>query len=73
APCQPAGINVEGLKRRGFSSDALLEIRRAYKEVYRKGQTVAEALAALEAKAAEYPQLKVFTDFIAGASRGIVR
>jgi UDP-N-acetylglucosamine acyltransferase len=73
APCVPAGINVEGLKRRGYSSDALLEIRRAYKEVYRKGLTVTEALTALEAKAAEYPELKVFTDFIAGASRGIVR
>lgn len=73
APCQPAGINVEGLKRRGYSSEALLEIRRAYKEVYRKGQTVAEALAALEAKAEAYPELKAFTDFIANASRGIVR
>ena len=73
APCVPAGINTEGLKRRGFSSEALLEIRRAYKEVYRKGQTVAEALAALEEKAASLPELKLFTDFIANASRGIVR
>ena len=73
APCVPAGINTEGLKRRGFSSEALLEIRRAYKEVYRKGQTVAEALAALEEKAAEVAELKLFTEFIANASRGIVR
>ena len=73
APCVPAGINTEGLKRRGYGSEALLEIRRAYKEVYRKGQTVAEALAALEEKAAQVPELKLFTDFIANASRGIVR
>jgi UDP-N-acetylglucosamine acyltransferase len=73
APCVPGGINTEGLKRRGYSSEALLEIRRAYKEVYRKGQTVAEALAALQDKAAEVPELKLFTDFIANASRGIVR
>ncbi len=73
APCVPAGINTEGLKRRGYSSEALLEIRRAYKEVYRKGQTVAEALAALEDQAATMPELKLFTDFIANASRGIVR
>ncbi len=73
APCVPAGINTEGLKRRGFDGDVLLEIRRAYKEVYRKGQTVAEALATLQDKAAEVPELKLFTDFIANASRGIVR
>lgn len=73
APCVPGGINTEGLKRRGYSSEALLEIRRAYKEVYRKNQTTAEALAALADKAAQFPELKVFTDFIANASRGIVR
>ena len=72
-PCTAAGLNSEGLKRRGFSSEVLLEIRRAYKEVYRKGLTTEQALAALEEKAAEIPEVKVFTDFIANASRGIVR
>lgn len=69
----PAGLNVEGLKRRGFSSDAILEVRRAYKEVYRKGLTVQEALDALAEKAAEFPEVKAFTDFIANSSRGIIR
>ncbi|WNO61998.1 acyl-ACP--UDP-N-acetylglucosamine O-acyltransferase [Rheinheimera sp. MMS21-TC3] len=73
APCVPGGINTEGLKRRGYSSEALLEIRRAYKEVYRKNQTTAEALAVLADKAEQYSELKVFTDFIANSSRGIVR
>ncbi len=73
SPCVPAGMNTEGLKRRGFNADVLLELRRAYKEVYRKGQTVPEALAALADKAEQVPELKVFTDFIANASRGIVR
>lgn len=72
-PCTAAGLNSEGLKRRGFSSEALLEIRRAYKEVYRKGLTVEQALTALEEKSALVPEVKVFTDFIANASRGIVR
>lgn len=72
-PCTAAGLNSEGLKRRGFSSEVLLEIRRAYKEVYRKGLTTEQALAVLEDKAAAIPEVKVFTDFIANASRGIVR
>ncbi|WP_337840657.1 acyl-ACP--UDP-N-acetylglucosamine O-acyltransferase [Rheinheimera sp.] len=69
----PAGLNVEGLKRRGFSADAILEVRRAYKEVYRKGLTVQEALDALADKAAEFAEVKLFTDFIASSSRGIIR
>lgn len=73
APCVPGGINTEGLKRRGYSSAALLEIRRAYKEVYRKNQTITEALAVLADKAEQFAELKVFTDFIANSSRGIVR
>ncbi|MFC4654867.1 acyl-ACP--UDP-N-acetylglucosamine O-acyltransferase [Rheinheimera marina] len=69
----PAGLNVEGLKRRGFSADAILEVRRAYKEVYRKGLTVQEALEVLADKAAEFAEVKLFTDFIANSSRGIIR
>lgn len=72
-PATPAGINVEGLKRRGFSPEALLEIRRAYKEIFRKGLTVAEAISSLEEKSAQFPEVKVFTDFIANATRGVVR
>ena len=69
----PAGLNVEGLKRRGYSADAILEVRRAYKEVYRKGLTVQEALEVLADKAAEFAEVKLFTDFIANSSRGIIR
>jgi len=69
----PAGLNAEGLKRRGFSPEVLLEIRRAYKEVYRKGLTVQEALDVLADKAAEFAEVKLFTDFIANSSRGIIR
>ncbi len=69
----PQGINSEGLKRRGFTTEAILEIRRAYKVLYRQGLTVSEALAQLTEKSAEFTELKLFTDFIANAPRGIIR
>ncbi len=56
-----------------LAADAILEVRRAYKEVYRKGLTVQEALDALAEKSAEFPEVKAFTDFIANSSRGIIR
>lgn len=69
----PHGINSEGLKRRGFSSDAILEIKRAYKVLYRQGLTVNDAVAALADKAEQLPEIKVFTDFIVQSPRGIIR
>lgn len=69
----PFGLNSEGLKRRGFTKETILQIRRAYKEVYRKGQTLAEAAIALESLAEGHPEVVDFLAFIQNSSRGIIR
>ncbi|MGA1695190.1 MAG: acyl-ACP--UDP-N-acetylglucosamine O-acyltransferase, partial [Burkholderiaceae bacterium] len=46
-PASPHGINVEGLKRRGFSDEDIQALRRAYKQIYKSGSTLVEALSAL--------------------------
>ena len=66
----PKGLNTEGLKRRGFTSEQLTSIKRAYREVYRKGLTVNEALENLNDSD---PAVKLFKDFIKQSSRGIIR
>lgn len=73
SPAVPVGINSEGLKRRGFTAETLLEIRRAYKEIYRKGNTVAEALAALAEQSQANSEIKRLTQFIEQSQRGIIR
>lgn len=70
---EPRGLNTEGLKRRGFSKDAMTEIKRAYRTLYRSSLTTAEALAALEESSKNFPEVKLMTDFIASSSRGIIR
>ena len=70
---QPHGINAEGLKRRGFTAEAVLEIRRAYKVLYRQNLTVTEAITELSPKAAQWPEIKLFTDFVQNSPRGIIR
>jgi len=70
---QPRGINTEGLKRRGFSKEAITAIRRAYKTIYRSELTVDEALSQLAQASADVPEVKLMTDFIANSSRGIIR
>jgi UDP-N-acetylglucosamine acyltransferase len=72
-PAQPRGINSEGLKRRGFSAEAIAAIKRAYKDLYRSGQTLEEAARKVGEAAAEEPALKIMADFLAAPGRGIVR
>jgi len=72
-PAKPFGLNSEGLKRRGFASDIILSIKRAYKEVYRKKQSVDEALSAIAAQDASSPELELFTHSVKQSTRGIIR
>ena len=72
-PASPFGLNSEGLKRRGFDKDVILTIKRAYKEVYRKGLNVNEALVNVEALAEDMEELTFFSEFIRNSSRGIAR
>ena len=72
-PCAPHGINAEGLKRRGFTPEAIAALRRAYKTLYKSSLTLAEARAELEAQAAGSPEVRTLLDFLATSSRGILR
>ncbi|MDX1341794.1 MAG: acyl-ACP--UDP-N-acetylglucosamine O-acyltransferase [Reinekea sp.] len=72
-PAAPHGMNFEGLKRRGFSKDALRALRKAYKVVYREGKTVKEAIAELTDVQPILPELAVFIDSIERSQRGIAR
>lgn len=72
-PAKPFGLNSEGLKRRGFDKDVILQIKRAYKAVYRQGLTIDEAMQKITDDGADRVELTLFTDFIKNSSRGIIR
>ena len=44
------GINVRGLRRRGFTSEEITELKRAYKIIYRSGLTTSSAIEEIESK-----------------------
>lgn len=73
SPAAPHGINSEGLKRRGFSGDALAAIKRAYKTLYRSGLTLEEAKIQLNQQVAENTEVQIMADFLNRSQRGIVR
>jgi UDP-N-acetylglucosamine acyltransferase len=72
-PAATHGINAEGLKRRGFSADAVSAIKRAYKTLYREGLTLADARDKIGHMLNQTPELGGFHAFISAPGRGIVR
>ncbi len=70
---KPFGLNVVGMRRRGFSPEAMLSLRRAYKVIYRQGLTLKQALENLHEMLATCPEVQVFIDFINLSQRGLVR
>ncbi len=70
---QPYGINSEGLKRRGFSADAIARIKRAYKTLYKSGRGLDDARREISAMVGECPQLQLLIDFLGASTRGIIR
>ena len=79
-PPAPHGINVEGLKRRGFEPATIASLRTAYKSLYRSGLTLDEARSAIEAQtvaavdtAQAADALRTLSRFLGSVTRGIVR
>jgi UDP-N-acetylglucosamine acyltransferase len=70
---KPSGLNKEGLKRHGFSTETITLLRKAYKIVYREGLTIQQALDKLQPLCAISEEVASFADFISRSSRGIVR
>ena len=76
-PAEATGINAEGLRRRGFSAERIARVKGMHRTLYRKGLTLAAAVAEIESTRGEAPDsdadVALMLDFLASADRGIVR
>ena len=70
---RPYGINAEGLRRRGFSPEAITALKRAYRTLYRSGLTLEEAKRDLAQQARQAPEIRLLLDFVSEPGRGIIR
>ncbi len=70
---EPYGINTEGLKRRGFSKEAIQAIRRAYKILYKSGMKLTDAINEISKMAKTHPELEMLTEFLGNSERGVIR
>ena len=68
---KPFGLNVVGLRRGGFSSEAIRNLKEAYRIVFASDLNTSQALAALEDSGMASPEVQRFIDFIKRSPRGI--
>jgi len=72
-PAVPHSVNAIGLQRRGFTPGQILNIRRAYRVLYRSGLKLRTALEELEKAAETQVEIRSFVEFIKRSERSIVR
>ena len=72
-PARAHGLNMEGLRRRGFPEESRKALRRAYRTLYRESLSLQDALAALREQAASSAEVGKLVKFLEQQSRGIVR
>jgi UDP-N-acetylglucosamine acyltransferase len=73
-PIKPRGVNTEGLKRRGYSTEQITNIKNAYRILYRKDLKLSESLKKIKELAHDQKELELLLESIKLASdRGIIR
>jgi len=70
---EPKGVNIEGMKRRGFSLEQIENVKQVYKILYRNGLSYSEAKSIIEEMAQDKVELQTFISFFNQSTRGIVR
>lgn len=67
------GINVIGLRRRGFSKEKIKEIKTVYKKLFRSRLPLSEAISRVEQEGPHSEEIKYMLEFIKNSKRGICR
>lgn len=71
-PIRYAGLNLVGLRRRGFSNELIQLIHEAYRLLYSKG-IIAEGIEEIQRNLQITPEIQYIIDFVSSSKRGIIR
>ena len=76
-PLSVRGLNLEGLRRRGFSPERIAAVKQMHRLLYRQGLTLDAARSAIAKLPAQHPEaaddIALLLAFVAGSTRGIAR
>lgn len=72
-PAKLYGPNLVGLKRKGFSKEAIQGLKKAYRIIFRSGQTLLEAVQEVRREVRDVVEVENLLRFVEGTQRGITR
>ena len=72
-PIAYCGINIVGLRRRGFTNEQIESIHNAYRIIYNSGKNVTEAIAQIKEEMPMTPEITYIVSFVENSQRGIIR
>ncbi|MCD7936721.1 MAG: acyl-ACP--UDP-N-acetylglucosamine O-acyltransferase [Tannerellaceae bacterium] len=72
-PIVYCGINIVGLRRRGFTNEQVFLIQDIYRTLYTRGLNNSEALRCIETEYAPSDERDLILNFIKSSTRGIIR
>ena len=72
-PISYCGVNLIGLRRRGFTNEQIDTIHQAYRIIYQSGLNTTMAIERIKEEMEMTPEIEYIISFIEGAKRGIIR
>lgn len=72
-PITYCGINLVGLRRRGFSAEMIENIHNAYRIIYQSGLGLEEAVEKIKEEIPMSPEIEYILNFVQTSERGIIR
>lgn len=72
-PIAYCGINIIGLRRRGFNNETIERIHNAYRIIYQSGHNISESLDKVCEEIGSSPEVDYIIDFIRSSQRGIIK
>lgn len=72
-PAVTHGLNVEGLKRRGFDADSITALKNAYKILFRQGLTIEQSIEKIQESEEPSQWIELLINFVKNSERGITR
>ena len=72
-PIRYAGVNLIGLRRRGFSNELIQNIHESYRIIYQSSNTRADAIQQIKEVIPMSPEIQYIIDFVEASQRGIIK
>ena len=71
-PLKFAGVNNVGLRRRGFSSESRMNIKRIYKQIFYSAMNMSESIKEIKSNIEQTEEVKIILNFIENSNRGLI-